>query len=87
MINQKIMMYIFKICKSSLLQVPRWGGRNYLQKKYLKGRLKAPQKPSLFGFQRGVKCFFLDFFLGKCEKRARDLFSNTTFWPESLYHV
>ena len=79
MINQKIMMYIFKICKSSLLQVPRWGGRNYLKKKYLKGRLKAPQKLSLFGFQRGVKCFFLRFFSWKVWKKGQGLIFQHNF--------
>jgi len=53
--KSKNKMYIFKIYKSSLFQVPMWGGRNYLKKKYLKGQLKNPPKLSFFGFQRGVK--------------------------------
>jgi len=73
------MMYIFKICKSSLLQVPRWGGRNYLKKKYLKGRLKTPQKPSLFGFQRGVKWVFFRFFSWKVWKKGQGLIFQHNF--------
>ena len=81
-IDQKNMMYIFKICKSSLLQVARWGRRNYLKKSALKEDLKPP-KNRPFLVSKGCKMNFFSIFFLKSVKEGPGTYFPTQFFGPS----